>query len=133
VRVCVCGCVYKIENFRTLSAPSEIASLREAISSSAAFEIFKKYLVTLSPSVSKNSVSKLKFSNEKLANFQNFENQRKSSGKSFALPKSNIPANASPQRVPINSVFENSIEKQADSKIVLDKTRKARIAEFKQA
>jgi hypothetical protein len=38
VRVCVCGCVYKIENFRTLSAPSEIASLREAISSSAAFE-----------------------------------------------------------------------------------------------
>jgi hypothetical protein len=38
VWVCVCGCVYKIENFRTLSAPSEIASLREAISSSAAFE-----------------------------------------------------------------------------------------------
>jgi hypothetical protein len=36
---CVCGCVYKIENFRTLSAPSEIASLREAISSSAAFEL----------------------------------------------------------------------------------------------
>jgi hypothetical protein len=36
--VWVCGCVYKIENFRTLSAPSEIASLREAISSSAAFE-----------------------------------------------------------------------------------------------
>jgi hypothetical protein len=36
----VCGCVYKIENFRTLSAPSEIASLREAISSSAAFEIY---------------------------------------------------------------------------------------------
>jgi hypothetical protein len=35
----VCGCVYKIENFRTLSAPSEIASLREAISSSAAFEL----------------------------------------------------------------------------------------------
>jgi hypothetical protein len=34
----VCGCVYKIENFRTLSAPSEIASLREAISSSAAFK-----------------------------------------------------------------------------------------------
>jgi hypothetical protein len=34
----VCGCVYKIENFKTLSAPSEIASLREAISSSAAFE-----------------------------------------------------------------------------------------------
>jgi hypothetical protein len=33
--VWVCGCVYKIENFRTLSA-----SLREAISSSAAFEIF---------------------------------------------------------------------------------------------
>jgi hypothetical protein len=32
------GCVYKIEKFRTLSAPSEIASLREAISSSAAFE-----------------------------------------------------------------------------------------------
>jgi hypothetical protein len=30
--------LYKIENFRTLSAPSEIASLREAISSSAAFE-----------------------------------------------------------------------------------------------
>jgi hypothetical protein len=38
VCVGVCGCVYKIENFRTLSAPSEIASLREAISSSAAFE-----------------------------------------------------------------------------------------------
>jgi hypothetical protein len=38
VGVGVCGCVYKIENFRTLSAPSEIASLREAISSSAAFE-----------------------------------------------------------------------------------------------
>jgi hypothetical protein len=37
--VWVCGCVYKIENFRTLSAPSEIASLREAISSSAAFEL----------------------------------------------------------------------------------------------
>jgi hypothetical protein len=36
-------CVYKIENFRTLSAPSEIASLREAISSSAAFEK-KKFL-----------------------------------------------------------------------------------------
>jgi hypothetical protein len=36
--VWVCGYVYKIENFRTLSAPSEIASLREAISSSAAFE-----------------------------------------------------------------------------------------------
>jgi hypothetical protein len=36
--VWVCGCVYKIENFRTLSAPSEIASLREVISSSAAFE-----------------------------------------------------------------------------------------------
>jgi hypothetical protein len=35
---CVGGCVYKIEKFRTLSAPSEIASLREAISSSAAFE-----------------------------------------------------------------------------------------------
>jgi hypothetical protein len=34
------GCVYKIEKFRTLSAPSEIASLREAISSSAAFELF---------------------------------------------------------------------------------------------
>jgi hypothetical protein len=34
----VSGCVYKIEKFRTLSAPSEIASLREAISSSAAFE-----------------------------------------------------------------------------------------------
>jgi hypothetical protein len=34
----ICGCVYKIEKFRTLSAPSEIASLREAISSSAAFE-----------------------------------------------------------------------------------------------
>jgi hypothetical protein len=32
------GCVYKIEKFRTLSAPSEIALLREAISSSAAFE-----------------------------------------------------------------------------------------------
>jgi hypothetical protein len=29
------GCVYKIEKFRTLYAPSEIASLREAISSSA--------------------------------------------------------------------------------------------------
>jgi hypothetical protein len=45
VGVGVCGCVYKIENFRTLSAPSEIASLREAISSSAAFEkknFFKK-------------------------------------------------------------------------------------------
>jgi hypothetical protein len=28
-------CIYKIEKFRTLSAPSEIASLREAISSSA--------------------------------------------------------------------------------------------------
>jgi hypothetical protein len=39
VGVGVCGCVYKIENFRTLSAPSEIASLREAISSSAAFEL----------------------------------------------------------------------------------------------
>jgi hypothetical protein len=39
VGVWVCGCVYKIENFRTLSAPSEIASLREAISSSAAFEL----------------------------------------------------------------------------------------------
>jgi hypothetical protein len=39
--VWVCGCVYKIENFRTLSAPSEIASLREAISSSAAFELSK--------------------------------------------------------------------------------------------
>jgi hypothetical protein len=39
--VWVCGCVYKIENFRTLSAPSEIASLREAISSSAAFEYLK--------------------------------------------------------------------------------------------
>jgi hypothetical protein len=38
--VWVCGCVYKIENFRTLSAPSEIASLREAISSSAAFELY---------------------------------------------------------------------------------------------
>jgi hypothetical protein len=38
VDVCVGGCVYKIEKFRTLSAPSEIASLREAISSSAAFE-----------------------------------------------------------------------------------------------
>jgi hypothetical protein len=38
VGVWVCGCVYKIENFKTLSAPSEIASLREAISSSAAFE-----------------------------------------------------------------------------------------------
>jgi hypothetical protein len=37
--VWVCGCVYKIENFRTLTAPSEIASLREAISSSAAFEL----------------------------------------------------------------------------------------------
>jgi hypothetical protein len=37
--VWVCGCVYKMENFRTLSAPSEIASLREAISSSAAFEL----------------------------------------------------------------------------------------------
>jgi hypothetical protein len=33
------GWVYKIEKFRTLSAPSEIASLREAISSSAAFEL----------------------------------------------------------------------------------------------
>jgi hypothetical protein len=42
VGVWVCGCVYKIENFRALSAPSEIASLREAISSSAAFE---KYLI----------------------------------------------------------------------------------------
>jgi hypothetical protein len=42
VGVCGCGCVYKIENFRTLSAPSEIASLREAISSSAAFEQEKK-------------------------------------------------------------------------------------------
>jgi hypothetical protein len=42
----VCGCVYKIEQFRTLSAPSEIASLREAISSSAAFEkmIFMTFL-----------------------------------------------------------------------------------------
>jgi hypothetical protein len=39
--VWVCGCVYKIENFRTLSTPSEIASLREAISSSAAFESMK--------------------------------------------------------------------------------------------
>jgi hypothetical protein len=39
VWVGVGGCVYKIEKFRTLSAPSEIASLREAISSSAAFEI----------------------------------------------------------------------------------------------
>jgi hypothetical protein len=38
VGVWVCGCVYKIENFRTLSAPLEIASLREAISSSTAFE-----------------------------------------------------------------------------------------------
>jgi hypothetical protein len=38
VGVWVGGCVYKIEKFRTLSAPSEIASLREAISSSAAFE-----------------------------------------------------------------------------------------------
>jgi hypothetical protein len=42
---CVCvgvgvgGCVYKIEKFKTLSAPSEMASLREAISSSAAFEL----------------------------------------------------------------------------------------------
>jgi hypothetical protein len=35
----ICGCVYKIEKFITLSAPSEIASLREAISSSAAFEL----------------------------------------------------------------------------------------------
>jgi hypothetical protein len=39
VGVGVGGCVYKIEKFRTLSAPSEIASLREAISSSAAFEL----------------------------------------------------------------------------------------------
>jgi hypothetical protein len=39
VWVWVGGCVYKIEKFRTLSAPSEIASLREAISSSAAFEL----------------------------------------------------------------------------------------------
>jgi hypothetical protein len=43
VWVCGCvgvgGCVYKIEKFRTLSAPSEMASLREAISSSAAFEL----------------------------------------------------------------------------------------------
>jgi hypothetical protein len=41
VCVGVCGCVGgdKIEKFRTLSAPSEIASLREAISSSAAFEL----------------------------------------------------------------------------------------------
>jgi hypothetical protein len=38
VGVGVGGCVYKIEKFKTLSAPSEIASLREAISSSAAFE-----------------------------------------------------------------------------------------------
>jgi hypothetical protein len=49
--VWVCGCVYKIENFRTLSAPSEIASLREAISSSAAFELINElYLLKLSPS-----------------------------------------------------------------------------------
>jgi hypothetical protein len=41
VGVWVCGCVggYKIEKFRTFSALSEIASLREAISSSAAFEL----------------------------------------------------------------------------------------------
>jgi hypothetical protein len=39
VGVGVGGCVYKIEKFRTLSAPSEIASLCEAISSSAAFEL----------------------------------------------------------------------------------------------
>jgi hypothetical protein len=38
----VCGCVYKIENFRTLSTPSEIASLRQAISSSAAFEKYSR-------------------------------------------------------------------------------------------
>jgi hypothetical protein len=38
VCVGICGCVYKIEKFITLSAPSEIASFREAISSSAAFE-----------------------------------------------------------------------------------------------
>jgi hypothetical protein len=43
--VWVCGCVgvcvyTKSKNFRTLSAPSEIASLREAISSSPAFEKF---------------------------------------------------------------------------------------------
>jgi hypothetical protein len=37
----MCGYVYKIENFRTLSAPSEIASLSEAISSFAAFELIK--------------------------------------------------------------------------------------------
>jgi hypothetical protein len=42
----ICVCVYKIEKLRTLSAPSEIASLREAISSSAAFEsiITRKHL-----------------------------------------------------------------------------------------
>jgi hypothetical protein len=42
------GCVYKIEKFRTLSAPSDIASLREAIFSSAAFEKYSfwpKYLI----------------------------------------------------------------------------------------
>jgi hypothetical protein len=41
VGVCVSGCVYKIEKFRTLSAPSEIDSLHEAITSSAAFELIK--------------------------------------------------------------------------------------------
>jgi hypothetical protein len=55
VGVGVGGCVYKIKKFRTLSAPSEIALLREAISSSAAFELFIYYITyipivhTLSP------------------------------------------------------------------------------------
>jgi hypothetical protein len=50
----VCGCVYKIENFRTLSAPSEIASLREAISSSAAFELLNSSANVLSNKKSSN-------------------------------------------------------------------------------